>query len=128
METEPIKKILIVDDDEDNRDLIRKALKKEEFEVHDSGEALEALDRADKIMPDLLILDIMMPIMNGYEVCEKIKSNPATKDILVLFLSAKRSETVKQSVEFSGGDDFMEKPFSPKELRAKVREMLQNRA
>jgi DNA-binding response OmpR family regulator len=118
------KRVLIADDDETNRDLIRKSLAKESLELFEAIDGNEALTRARELNPDLIILDIMMPGKSGYEVCEELKNSKSTAAIPVLFLSARSGALTRQTVATAGGDEFMAKPFSPRELRELVREML----
>jgi len=118
------KKVLIVDDDEINRDLIRKALKNEALELHEAIDGAQAIDKAREVGPDMLILDIMMPGKTGYEVCREIKEVPGLENIFILFLSARQGIANRNTAGSCGGDDFMAKPFSPKELREKVRQIL----
>lgn len=119
-----MKRVLIADDDETNRDLIRKALRKDRWEVVEARDGVEALTLARDEKPDLLILDIMMPVKNGYEVCEELKRLPATASIPILFLSARHGPATRESARAAGGDEFMEKPFSPRELRELVEKMM----
>jgi DNA-binding response OmpR family regulator len=118
------KRVLIADDDETNRDLITRSLDKDDIETYEAVDGREALAKAREIMPDLIILDIMMPVKSGYEVCEQLKASPSTSAIPVLFLSARSSVTTRQTAVNAGGDDFMPKPFSPRELRDRVRKIL----
>lgn len=118
------KKILAVDDDPDILTLIRYNLEKEGYKVStaESGEA--ALEKARKSKADLLILDLMMPGMDGLEVCRILKSDAATRGIPVMMLTAKSEETdIVVGLEL-GGDDYLTKPFSPKVLAARVRALL----
>jgi len=116
------KKILIADDEKLIRKLIRASLEtyNDFFEIHEAENGTEALTKAKNLKPQLLILDIMMPGMLGYEVCRCLKNSPDTKDIFVLFLTARGSDISLKTVEICGGDDFMTKPFNPKELEQKV--------
>jgi len=118
------KRVLIADDDETNRDLIVKALAKDKFETFLAVDGQEALDKARELVPDLIILDIIMPAKSGYEVCEQLKASPATSAIPVLFLSARSGPTTRQTAVNAGGSDFMPKPFSPRDLRDRVRQLL----
>lgn len=118
------KNILAVDDDPDILTLIRYNLEKEGYKVFtaESGEA--ALEKARKSKADLLILDLMMPGMDGLEVCRILKSDAATRGIPVMMLTAKSEETdIVVGLEL-GGDDYLTKPFSPKVLAARVRALL----
>jgi len=81
--------VLIVDDDPTNRDLIRKSLRKDDYQCLVAGGGVEALQIMGSQTPDIVILDIMMPGMTGYQVCEAMRQSPLTRDTLVLFLSAR---------------------------------------
>jgi len=118
------KKILIADDEEEIRKLIIATLEDEDYEIHQAKGGSEAVNIANKIKPDLLILDIMMPGKTGYEVCEALKQNPETKDVYVLFLSARGSGVSKDTGKSRGGDAFMTKPFEPDDLLDKVKKVL----
>ena len=120
------KKILIADDDTTIRDLIRKTLELEEarFEIYEAQSGNIALEMARIIKPQLILLDVMMPGMSGYEVCRNLKDSPETKDICVVFLTGRRSEMSRQTIESCGGDDFMTKPFNLNVLMHKVKKFL----
>ncbi len=112
-----------MDDNEENRVLVVRSLKKEGFDLHEAKDGYEALAKAREIKPDLVILDIMMPGMTGYEVCEFLRKTEQNKHTPILFLSARTGAVSRYSAQMAGGDAFMEKPFSPKEIREKVKLM-----
>ena len=116
--------ILIADDEEEVRKLIAATLEDEEYEIHQANGGTEAVNIANKIKPDLVILDIMMPGKTGYEVCEALKQNPETNNAYILFLSARGSGVSKSTGEARGGDEFMTKPFEPRDLLDKVKKIL----
>jgi DNA-binding response OmpR family regulator len=90
----------------------------------EASDGLVALEIAEREQPDLILLDVMMPIMDGYETCRRLKANPATADIPVLMLSAK-SQKAEQSIGLAAGAcDYICKPFTPKDLVAQVRGVL----
>jgi len=121
------KKILIVDDEVNMRMLLKEAL--EEFEekgvelliVENGSDAIESV-RAEK--PDLVILDAMMPGVNGFDVCSAIRNELAMKDVYILMLSADGQEINKQKSKNVGSDGFMTKPFDPDEIVEKVAQIL----
>ncbi len=117
-------KILVVEDDEDILDLIAYNLEKEQYTVLKSNSGEKALARIAKNRPDLLLLDLMLPGMDGLEICKRVKGESATRDIPVLMLTAKGEESdVVAGLEL-GADDYMTKPFRPRELIARVRTIL----
>jgi two-component system, OmpR family, alkaline phosphatase synthesis response regulator PhoP len=119
-----MKKLLLVDDEKNIRNLLRECFKDQGYEIDEAEDGVEALEKARKFKPDLIILDIMMPDKWGYEVCEELKADPETKDILVMFLSARVSLPSQKMGEQKGGDFYMVKPFKPSELVEKVNEIL----
>ena len=117
-------KILVVDDEPDVVDLITHALGGEGFEVLRAYDGISALDMVEAERPDLVLLDIMMPMMSGYEVCEQLKANPQTQGIPVIcFSSAHTPQARAQSMKV-GAAALIEKPFFPAELVAQVRRHL----
>jgi two-component system alkaline phosphatase synthesis response regulator PhoP len=120
-------KILVVDDEESILDLVKYNLEKEGFQVIGvtSGEA--ALDKTKSLHPDLILLDLMLPGLDGLEVCKEIKYDPKTVQIPVIMLTAKGEESdVITGLEL-GADDYVTKPFSPKVLIARVRAVLRRK-
>jgi two-component system alkaline phosphatase synthesis response regulator PhoP len=118
------KTILIADDEQDIRDLIAYNLTKEGFSVESAANGKEALEKLEKKPADLIILDIMMPEMDGFEACRAIRANPKTANTPVLFLTAKAGE-VDQIVSLElGADDYVQKPVSPRVLVARVKSLI----
>lgn len=118
------KKILLVDDEPDIIDIIKYNLEKEEFEVYVASNGREGIKRADEVNPDLIILDVMMPEMDGMETCMQLRENPKFKDTLIAFLTA-RSEDYSQIAGFdSGADDYITKPIKPRVLVSRVKALL----
>ncbi|OGP59445.1 MAG: hypothetical protein A2V67_07500 [Deltaproteobacteria bacterium RBG_13_61_14] len=118
------KKILIVDDEANVRELVRVSLEDEGFDLSEAADGKEALELARTLRPDLVILDLMMPDKWGYTVCEELKQGADTRQILVLFLTARTSAQSKKMGQLKGGDAFLVKPFQPQELKQKVKELL----
>lgn len=116
--------ILIVEDEEDIARLLAFHLEREGFLIHSVGSGPAALDYALNNSPDLIILDIMLPEMDGLEVCRRLRSNPLTAAMPILILSARREELDKVLGLELGADDYMVKPFSIRELVARVKAML----
>jgi len=111
--------ILIVDDIETNLRILNGLLSKE-YNVILSLDSTVVMDLIEEHKPDLIILDIMMPKCNGYELCEKLKSDPTTKDIPVMFITVRTDEDSLEKAYNAGGIDFISKPFKPKELLMRV--------
>ncbi len=121
-------KILVVEDDEDIMELIAYNLEKERYAVLKSDTGEKALARIGKNRPDLVLLDLMLPGMDGLEICKRLKGDAATRDIPVLMVTAKGEESdVVAGLEL-GADDYMTKPFRPRELIARVRAILRRAA
>jgi len=119
-----LNKILVVDDEEDIVEFVSYNLRKEGFDVQSASNGKEALKLAFKYKPDLILLDIMMPEMDGIETCEEVRRNPDMSDTLIAFLSA-RSEDYSQIAGFNAGaDDFITKPIRPKVLTSRIRALL----
>lgn len=120
-------KILIADDEESLVEFIGRALKKQGYRVITAYDGDNALFLIGEELPDLVILDLMMPLMDGWEVCRRAKSDPATKDMPILMLTARSSaDDAVQGLDL-GADDYMRKPFSLDELLARVRVLLRRK-
>lgn len=117
-------KILIAEDERDIRDLITYTLNFAGYEVVSAGDGEEAVQLALQEMPDLVLLDVRMPRMTGYEACKAIKADEKTKGIPVVFLSAKGQEAEVQAGIQAGAVEYMVKPFSPDQLTARVQVVL----
>ena len=120
------KTILIVDDTETNIDILLELLG-DQYDVMVALDGQSALDIAYEDELDLILLDIMMPNMDGYEVCERLKDNPRTKDIPVLFITARIDEDSIEKAYDAGGVDYITKPFKHRELLARVKTHLEIR-
>jgi len=117
------KTILIVDDTVSNLDILIDLL--DEYDIIDTTNGADALAITNEERIDLILLDIMMPKMDGYEVCKQLKENPNTKDIPIIFITAKTDEESIEKAYEIGGADYVTKPFKPKELLARVKKELQ---
>jgi diguanylate cyclase (GGDEF)-like protein len=120
--------IVIVDDTPENLRLLVGILKEQGYKVRPAASALRALATIDKEPPDLILLDIMMPEMDGFEVCRRLKASPRTRDIPVVFLSALNDTSEKLKAFQGGGVDFISKPFQVEEVLARVNTHLVIRA
>ncbi|MDD5102086.1 MAG: response regulator transcription factor [Endomicrobiaceae bacterium] len=118
------KLITIVDDEEDILELLSINLKKNGYNVQTYTNAADLFKQINKKIPDLIILDIMLPDMDGYDICKKIKNDSTLSNIPIIMLSAKSEETDKIIGLELGADDYVTKPFSPKELVARVKAVL----
>ena len=117
-------KILLVDDEPDIVEFVSYNLKKEGFVVSTASNGRDAIRLAEEIRPHLILLDVMMPEMDGIETCEQIRSNDRLKDTLVAFLTA-RGEDYSQIAGFdAGGDDYITKPIRPKVLISRIKALL----
>lgn len=118
------KSILIVDDEQDILEFVSYNLKREGFNVDAVNNGKAALEMAKKVRPDLILLDVMMPGMDGIEVCEEIRRTPEISHILIAMLSA-RAESYSQIAGFdAGADDYMIKPIRPKVLVSRIKALL----
>jgi two-component system, OmpR family, alkaline phosphatase synthesis response regulator PhoP len=115
MKTSEIK-ILVVDDEKDTIEFLAYNLKKEGYLVYTASNGYKALQEVQRISPHLVLLDIMMPEMDGIETCEKIKENPANKNIMIVFLTARKDDYSQIAGFGVGADDFINKPIKPKLL------------
>jgi phosphate regulon transcriptional regulator PhoB len=118
------KNILIVDDESDLVELVSYNLKKEGFAVTSAANGEEALQKIRKADYHLILLDLMLPDIQGMELCRQLRNNPKTEYIPIIMLTAKGDETDKVRGLETGADDYMTKPFSPKELIARVNAVL----
>ena len=117
-------KILLVDDEPDILEIIGYNLAQEEYQIFTASNGKEAISKAKKVIPDLIIMDVMMPEMDGMEACENIRKIPELSNVLITFLTA-RSEDYSQVAGFdAGADDYITKPIKPKLLVSKVKALL----
>ena len=117
-------KILVVDDQLSHQEMIVNLLKKSGLKVMSANSGTQALEQAEMHKPDLVILDIVMPDINGYEVCRRLRSNSETKDLPIIFCSIKGEEFDRYWGIRQGADAYVAKPFQPKELLSTVKRLL----
>jgi len=122
-----MKSILIIEDEKDIVDLIEYHLKQSGFSVISALDGPAGLEKAKKKSPNLIILDLMLPEMDGKDICRSLKSNPLTQSIPILMLTAKAEETDRLIGFELGADDYVTKPFSPKELVLRVKAILRRK-
>ncbi len=118
------KKILVIEDDRDISELINYNLDREGYDVSCLYEGVSAVDYVRKRLPDLVLLDLMLPEVDGIEICRLLKSNDVTKKIPIIMLTAKSEESDVVVGLQMGADDYISKPFSPKVLLARVKALL----
>jgi two-component system alkaline phosphatase synthesis response regulator PhoP len=117
-------KILVAEDERDIRELIVFSLRYGGYEVLEATNGTEAVEVARNEVPDLILMDVRMPKMTGYEACQKLRSTPETANIPIVFLSAKGQETeIQQGLE-AGATEYILKPFAPDELVRRVGQIL----
>ena len=121
----PAPNILIVDDTPANLQLLASMLKERGYKPRTVSSGMRALEAARLMLPDLVLLDVNMPVMDGFEVCERLKADPDLKDIPILFISALTDTMVKVRAFRVGGDDYITKPFQFEEVEARVRTQLE---
>ena len=117
-------KILVAEDEPDIRDLIAFTLRFAGHDVVTVGNGVEAIERAPEVLPDLILMDVRMPRMTGYEACQRLKADPAVQHIPVVFLSAKGQDTEIRIGMDAGASDYLLKPFAPNELTEHVTRLL----
>jgi len=120
-------RILVVDDEKTIRDLIAFRLEFHGHQVEIAQNGTEALEKAHASVPELIVLDVMMPDLTGYEVCRKLKADPKTEQIKIILLTAKGGATDEAEGISAGADGFMSKPFRANVLIAKIDELLDGR-
>ena len=117
-------KILIADDEEDVKIVIQLFLESKGYEIATAYDGLDAIDRAREEKPDMIILDVMMPVIDGFEVCKRLKADAELKDIPVVMLSASaHAESRERGLE-AGAIDYLVKPFEPDKLEKVVQKVL----
>ena len=120
-------RILIADDNQQNCELLEAYLADEDYDIAFAYDGRQTLERVAERTPDLILLDIMMPKLSGYEVCQQLKANPATKDIPVLMVTALNEAGDIEKAVAAGCDDFLSKPVNSLELKTRVRSLLRVR-
>lgn len=117
-------RVMVIDDEPDIVKLVKISLEMANFEVIEAFSGREALEKAQQTVPDLFLLDIMMPEMNGYEVCRQLKSQERTRNVPVVMLTAKGQKGDAEQGLKVGAEDYIIKPFDPYELGEQIHEML----
>ena len=117
--------ILLVDDNEQNLELMQAFLEELSCTIQTASDGIEAIEKIERSVPDLLILDVMMPRMSGFEVCQKIKSQPSTRDVVVIMVTALNEISDYERAVDCGTDEFITKPVNKLELLTRVRTLLE---
>jgi DNA-binding response OmpR family regulator len=120
--------VLLVDDEDDLRRVMRDLLEREGFSVQEARDGVQALDEVDRHAPDIIVLDLNLPGLDGYSVLSQLRSRPATKDIPVVVLTAKGDEDNEVKVFELGDNDFLSKPFRARALAARLEAVLGRRS
>jgi len=118
------KKILVVEDTEDNRQILRDLLGTAGYEMIEAHDGAEGVAQASEHRPDLILMDIQMPVMDGYEATRRIKADPALKSIPVIAVTSYALSGDEAKARAAGCDGYIAKPFSPRQMLAKVREVI----
>jgi DNA-binding response OmpR family regulator len=118
-------RVLVVEDDEEIADVLRRSLRAEGYEVRTSGDGIEALDLAAGFVPDLVVLDLGLPRMDGVEICRRLREDG--DDVPILMLTARAETENRVDGLDSGADDYLVKPFERQELLARIRALLRRR-
>ena len=118
------KRILVVEDQEDNRQIIRDMLAGTDYEITEAENGEEALAAVAKQRPDLILMDVQLPIMDGYEATRRIKADPALRSIPIIAVTSYALSGEDKRARAAGCDDYVAKPYSPRQLLAKIRQHL----
>ena len=118
------KRILVVEDQEDNRRILRDLLTSADYEMTEAQNGEQALAAVAKQRPDLILMDIQLPILDGYEATRRINADPALKDVPIIAVMSYALSGDEAKARAAGCDDFVPKPFSPRQLLAKILEWL----
>lgn len=121
-------KILVVDDENDILEFIQYNLKKEGYEVHLAHNGQEAIEVGKKVKPDLILLDVMMPVMDGIEACKQIKADSQFAKTFVVFLTARAEEYSEIAGFNAGADDYISKPIKPRVLLSRINAILRRKS
>ena len=117
-------KILVVDDEHDMLEMLSYNLKEEGYEVLTADNGLEALNKARRFLPDLIVLDLMLDGIDGYSICEILRCQPSTANMPVIIVTALSGQIARLNGLAAGADDYLTKPFSPRELLIRVENLL----
>jgi two-component system, OmpR family, alkaline phosphatase synthesis response regulator PhoP len=119
-----VNKILVVDDEADIIELLQYNLEKEGYEVATANDGKQAIEKAKTFMPEVVLMDIMMPVMDGVEAARQLRQNPDLKDTYILFLTARSEEYSEIAAFEAGADDYITKPIKPKSQNKQINSLL----
>ena len=119
------KRILVVEDQKDNRQIIRDMLAGTDYEITEAEDGEHALADVAKQRPDLILMGVQLPVMDGYEVTRQIKANPVLRSIPIIAVTSHALDGEERTARAAGCDDYVPEPYSPCELLAKIRHYLQ---
>ena len=118
------KRILVVEDQEDNRQILRDLLTNAGYEMLVAEDGVQALEQAEKHRPDLILMDIQLPVLDGYEATRRLKANPELKAIPIIVVTSYALSGDEEKARAAGCDAYVAKPYSPRALLAQIREYL----
>jgi DNA-binding response OmpR family regulator len=118
------RKVLVVEDDPDQLEVIRSTLKAAGFAIGTAANGIDALVKTRSVAPDLIVLDLMLPGLNGFDICESLKQDPATASVPIIMLTGMHGQFGRFAGLEAGASEFLFKPFDPDQLIAKVEELL----
>jgi len=119
-----MKKVMIVEDESDVAELARLALESEDVTVTLAFDGLSALDEIPRVRPDLVLLDVMMPTVDGFDLCKRLKDDPDTEDIIVVLFTAANEPFIIERIVGVGADDYVMKPIDGTRLQQRIRTLL----
>ena len=119
------KRILVVEDQPDNRQIIRDMLAPTDYEIAEAENGEQALAEVTKQRPDLILMGVQLPVIDGYEVARQIKADPALRSIPIIAVTSHALNGEERTARAAGCDDYVPEPFSPRQLLAKIRHYLQ---
>jgi|YelNatPaOPRAMG01_1025707.scaffolds.fasta_scaffold01922_18 two-component system cell cycle response regulator len=126
--SQPAIKVLVVDDEEANLDFFETVLTREQFTIVKARDGIEALAKFDQYQPDLILLDLMMPRLNGYDVCARLRRHPRGRHVPIIMLTGLEKNDTQPAALECGVDDFLTKPVEREELLAHIHALLKLRA
>lgn len=119
--------VLIIDDEEDIRNILKYSLEKEGYMVYEASNGKDGLAQANQVKPDLIVLDVMMPDMDGIEVCENIRRSSENNDVIICMLTARNEDYSQIAGLEAGADDYVSKPVKPKVFVSKIKALLRRK-